>query len=107
MENSEETPLLNDNAADSDVQTRHEAVYRRFSPARKRTIVGLVSVCGLIPRTKPPFVAFYIDELLIGDVLTVFVTGTFTPSIPTIAKDFDSTGPIVKYVNARRVKSFI
>ena len=28
---------------------------------------------------------------------SVFVSGTFVPSIPQIAKDLDSTGPIVRY----------
>jgi hypothetical protein len=30
--------------------------------------------------------------------LEVFVSGTFLPSIPQIAKDLDSTGPIVKSI---------
>ena len=29
-------------------------------------------------------------------ILSVFVTGSFTPSIPQIAKDLDTTGSIVK-----------
>ncbi|PPR07301.1 hypothetical protein CVT26_012420 [Gymnopilus dilepis] len=70
MTSSEETPLLSEN----DVQARHDVVYRRFSPGRKRIIVGMVSGCGLIP---------------------LFVTGSFTPSIPQIAKDLDTTGSIV------------
>ncbi|KAF8951951.1 major facilitator superfamily domain-containing protein [Flammula alnicola] len=68
---SEETPLL---SSENDVLEDREAVYRRFSLARKRLIVLMVSGCGLIP---------------------LFVTGTFTPSIPQIAKDLNSTGPIV------------
>ncbi|KAF8877738.1 MFS general substrate transporter [Gymnopilus junonius] len=70
MPSSEETPLLSEN----DVQARHDAIYRRFSPARKLAIVGMVSGCGLIP---------------------LFVTGSFTPSIPQIAKDLDTTGSII------------
>ncbi|KAF5325444.1 hypothetical protein D9619_010047 [Psilocybe cf. subviscida] len=65
---SEETPLLND------AQSRHDDVYARFSPARKRVILVLVSGCGL---------------------LALFVTGTFTPSIPQIARDLGTTGAVV------------
>ncbi|KIY48200.1 MFS general substrate transporter [Fistulina hepatica ATCC 64428] len=62
---SEETPLL---VPPNDVNSifKHEAVYARFSPARKRVFVALVSWCGLLP---------------------LFVSGTFLPSIPQIAKD--------------------
>ncbi|TFK35473.1 major facilitator superfamily domain-containing protein [Crucibulum laeve] len=66
---SEETPLLA-----TDVVLKHETVYQRFSPARKRFLVAMVSWCGLMP---------------------LFVSGTFVPSIPQIAKDLNSTGPIV------------
>lgn len=62
---SEETPLLH---------SRHEALYQRFTPVEKRGLVAMVSVCGLLP---------------------FFVSGTFIPSIPQIAKDLDTTGPIV------------
>ncbi|KAF8162629.1 major facilitator superfamily domain-containing protein [Crassisporium funariophilum] len=68
---SEETPLL---SAQNDVVAKREDVYRHFSPGRKKAIVAMVSGCGLIP---------------------LFVTGTFTPSIPQIARDLDSTGEIV------------
>ncbi|PPR00921.1 hypothetical protein CVT26_015531 [Gymnopilus dilepis] len=70
MDSLEETPLL----LGSDGIARHEAVYHRFSPAMKRVIVAMVSGCGLIP---------------------FFVTGTFTPSIPQIARDLGSSGSIV------------
>ena len=40
---SEETPLL------QDVRLNHDDVYQRFSPARKRAILALVSGCGLLP----------------------------------------------------------
>ncbi|KAF5386894.1 hypothetical protein D9615_002116 [Tricholomella constricta] len=65
----ETTPLL---AADS--RLKHELVYNRFSRSRKWVILILVSWCGLIP---------------------LFVSGTFIPSIPEIAKDLDTTGPII------------
>ena len=45
MEN-EETPLLS-----SDRNLDHEEVYKRFAPARKRGILAIVSLTGLIPRT--------------------------------------------------------
>ncbi|EKM56177.1 uncharacterized protein PHACADRAFT_95579 [Phanerochaete carnosa HHB-10118-sp] len=62
---SEETPLLDD-----DVR-KHEEVYKRFRPSQKRVIVALISLAGLIP---------------------LFVSGTFIPSIPQIAKDLNTTG---------------
>ncbi|GLB35683.1 putative sugar (and other) transporter [Lyophyllum shimeji] len=52
----------------------NKTVYERFSKRRKRVILILVSWCGLIP---------------------FFVSGTFLPSIPEIAKDLDTTGAIV------------
>ncbi|KAI0039965.1 MFS general substrate transporter [Auriscalpium vulgare] len=61
--------------ADLDVQAQlHEAVYKRFSLGRKRAIVALVSGAGLVP---------------------MFTAGSFVPSIPQIAKDFNSTGPVI------------
>jgi len=41
---SEETPLVSS-------LTKHEEVYKRFKPAKKRAIVALVSVTGLLART--------------------------------------------------------
>ena len=38
---SEETPLVSS-------PTKHEEVYKRFKPAKKRSIVALVSVTGLL-----------------------------------------------------------
>ena len=46
MENSEETPLL-----PSAKNLEHEQVYKRFGLARKRGILAIVSLVGLIPRT--------------------------------------------------------
>jgi hypothetical protein len=37
---SEETPLLS---------SKHEALYQRFTPVEKRSLVAMVSVCGLLP----------------------------------------------------------
>ncbi|KAH8100303.1 MFS general substrate transporter [Cristinia sonorae] len=67
---AEETPLLLSDPA----VLEHEAVYRRFSPVQKRWIVALISLCGILP---------------------FFVSGTFIPSIPEIAKELDSTGAII------------
>ncbi|TCD63475.1 hypothetical protein EIP91_005357 [Steccherinum ochraceum] len=64
---TEETPLIW--SADP-----RDAVYSRFSNAQKRGIVSLVSFCGLLP---------------------LFVSGSFIPSIPQIAKDLRSTGQVI------------
>ena len=45
-ERSEETPLLS-----SDRNLNNEEIYNRFTPARKRGILAIVSLTGLIPRT--------------------------------------------------------
>ncbi|KAG2744393.1 MFS general substrate transporter [Suillus brevipes Sb2] len=63
---SEESPLL--------ASAAHELIYDRFTPDQKRWIVFLVSIVGLLP---------------------MFVSSTFVPSIPQIAKDLDSTHAIV------------
>jgi len=42
---SEETPLVSS-------ATKHEEVYKRFKPSKKRVIVALVSVTGLLARTS-------------------------------------------------------
>ena len=42
---SEETPLISS-------PTKHEEVYKRFKPAKKRVIAALVSVTGLLARTS-------------------------------------------------------
>ena len=47
MESSEETPLLL-TAKNLD----HEQVYKRFALSRKRGILAIVSLVGLIPRTS-------------------------------------------------------
>jgi hypothetical protein len=88
---SEGTPLLL-----SEPSIKHEAVYTRFSKPRKRVLVALVSWCGLIPRMSGVF--FWQNRNYILIKLTkVFVSGTFIPSIPQIAKDLNSTGPVIRY----------
>ncbi|KAK0472280.1 MFS general substrate transporter [Armillaria novae-zelandiae] len=62
---SEQTPLLN----------KHEVgVYERFSKGRKRGILALISWCGLLP---------------------LFISGSFFPSVPAIARDLDSSGSVI------------
>ncbi|KAF8178519.1 MFS general substrate transporter [Mycena galopus ATCC 62051] len=68
---SEDTPLFV-----SDAELAHEAIYDRFSPSRKRVIVVLVSCSAILP---------------------MFASGSFIPSIPQIAADLNSTGPIVSF----------
>ncbi|KAG2148788.1 major facilitator superfamily domain-containing protein [Suillus clintonianus] len=64
---SEESPLLTSN---SDGATAHDAVYDRFTRGQKRWIVFIVSFAGLLPK---------------------FVTASFVPSIPQVAKELNST----------------
>ncbi|KAK7040299.1 hypothetical protein VNI00_009767 [Paramarasmius palmivorus] len=52
----------------------HNAIYERFTKKEKGYIVTLVSYVGLIP---------------------LFVSGSFFPSIPDIAKDLNTTGEVV------------
>ncbi|KAJ7076880.1 MFS general substrate transporter [Mycena belliarum] len=68
---SEDTPLVL-----SPAEVAHEAVYRRFSTSRKRVIVALVSSSAILP---------------------MFASGSFIPSIPQIALDLNSTGPIISF----------
>ncbi|KAJ6602152.1 major facilitator superfamily domain-containing protein [Mycena sp. CBHHK59/15] len=68
---SEESPLVL-----SATELAHEAVYNRFSASRKRVIIALVSCSAILP---------------------MFASGSFIPSIPRIAADLDSTGPIVSF----------
>ncbi|KAH9483455.1 Itaconate transport protein [Psilocybe cubensis] len=67
-DDSEATPLL--------AHIKHEDVYRRFEPSQKRVILAIVSTTGLLP---------------------LFVSGTFVPSIPQIAKDLNSNGTVVSW----------
>ncbi|KAI0628835.1 MFS general substrate transporter [Trametes polyzona] len=74
----EETPLLAQAAAlesgPSQTNANHDEQYNRFSRTQKRFIVGLLSWVGLLP-----FLA----------------SGSFVPSVPQIAKELNSTGPII------------
>ncbi|KXN87016.1 Quinidine resistance protein 1 [Leucoagaricus sp. SymC.cos] len=67
---NERTSLLGSDPSKTDL------VYRRFSPAKKRVIVAIVSWGGLVP---------------------FFTSGTFIPSIPQIAKELHTTGEAVSF----------
>ncbi|KIJ12566.1 Drug:H+ antiporter-1 family protein [Paxillus involutus ATCC 200175] len=72
---TEESPLLPADQPDDGQRARaHEEIYDRFSTAQKRTIVSIVSFAGLVP---------------------FFVSGSFVPSIPQVAKDLDATPAVV------------
>ncbi|KAH9917966.1 major facilitator superfamily domain-containing protein [Fomitopsis serialis] len=67
---SEETALLvPQKPADA-----HAALYSRFSPARKRVILALVSCAGIVP---------------------LLVTGSFVPAIPQLVIDMHSTPSVI------------
>ncbi|OJT01991.1 MFS antiporter QDR3 [Trametes pubescens] len=75
----EETPLLAQaEALESGPShtglSKHDKQYNRFSPSQKRAIVGLLSWVGLLP-----FLA----------------SGSFVPSVPEIARELKSTGPVI------------
>ncbi|KAK0435267.1 MFS general substrate transporter [Armillaria borealis] len=79
---SEQTPLLN----------KHEVgVYERFTRGRKRGILALISWCGLLPCT------FFVSCELwyVHRNLAVFISGSFFPSVPAIARDLDSSGSVI------------
>jgi hypothetical protein len=56
----------------------------------------MISGYGVIPGKLKPFITPF-DEVK-QCPFTVFVTGTFTPCIPLVAKDLNTTGAIVKSV---------
>ncbi|KAI0806691.1 MFS general substrate transporter [Fomes fomentarius] len=70
---SEESPLLAPPSTDPEI-VKHELLYQRFSPSKKQFIVGLISWAAVIP-----FLA----------------SGSFIPSIPQIARDLGSDGPVI------------
>ncbi|KAI4519622.1 MFS general substrate transporter [Schizophyllum commune Loenen D] len=88
MSASEETPLLNEEVTESahedyDAIRKHNEVYERFSPASKRLFVGVTAFTAL---------------------MALFVSGTFIPSIPQIARDLNTTPDVVS--NAVSVSMF-
>ncbi|KAJ8701074.1 hypothetical protein PTI98_004037 [Pleurotus ostreatus] len=69
---TEETPLLRA----EHISVDHDNVYDRFSPWKKRGILILVSLSGLLP---------------------LFASGTFIPAIPQIAHDLATSPEIVTF----------
>ncbi|KAF5318031.1 hypothetical protein D9619_012108 [Psilocybe cf. subviscida] len=57
----EATPLL-------DVAAKHEEIYKRFKPARKRVIVGIVSCTGLLAYGRKPIYLVGSPLLLVGSL---------------------------------------
>lgn len=48
---SEETLLLpGQEARLTEITSKHELVYERFSPHKKRTLLAIVSLCAVLPR---------------------------------------------------------
>lgn len=88
---SEETPLL--------TAKQHEEIYLRFKPAKKRGIVAIVSATGLLACKYSLATLSYHNVRSDPLFSLVFVSGTFVPSIPQVAKDLNSTPAIVGYVS--------
>ncbi|KAL7282885.1 hypothetical protein ACG7TL_002300 [Trametes sanguinea] len=78
QQHTEETPLLDTEAPATPITDpeilKHELLYQRFTPAQKRAIVALISWAAVIP-----FLA----------------SGSFIPSIPEIAHELGSSGPVI------------
>ena len=89
----EETPLL-------EAKNDRDTVYQRFSPKTTNTIVAMVSGCAVLPSEwRCHIIAddnIWRLMMLLSQSFIVFVIGTFSPCIPEIAKDLDSTSAMVK-----------
>ncbi|KAI9453731.1 major facilitator superfamily domain-containing protein [Russula earlei] len=77
---NENSPLLPQSKSSQRVEygvpmTTQTTIYDRFTPGRKRMILALVSLAGMIP---------------------LFVIGSFVPCIPQISRDLHSTGTVIK-----------
>lgn len=81
---TEATPLLS--------FRREDDIYLRFSTREKRNILAIVAACGVLP-CKSNHLHHIVSKCR---KTTVFVTGTFTPALPQIAEDLESTGEMVK-----------
>ena len=92
---SEESPLLGPSADDLIAEIQHDAVYERFSTLRKRYIVAIVSLAGLIPCKQ---LSIVLHLLHTPNCSPVFVSGSFIPAIPQIALDLNSTGAVIRYL---------
>ena len=87
FDDTEDTPLLQ--------TSKHEEVYKRFKPSQKRWILAIVSATGLLPRESNCERVFGVAQSN-HHLYLVFVSGTFIPSIPQIAKDLDSTPSVIR-----------
>ncbi|GJJ11728.1 hypothetical protein Clacol_005966 [Clathrus columnatus] len=76
---SETTPLL---------QSRPVDPYERFTFQKKKNITLVISLAGIIAH-----------QLREPHFTTAFASGCFIPTIPQIAKDLNTTGEVIKYVN--------
>jgi hypothetical protein len=76
--------------------------YDRFTPGRKRIILALVSLSGMIPCTLSiPGVRTYwswLTDPFRREPWIVFVIGSFVPCIPQISRDLRTTGTVAKQV---------
>lgn len=68
---SEATPLLNPTTTSE--EEVHDAIYSRFTPARKRAIVALLAAAGFVPCKSIPHI--------LESSLTAFATSSFSHRI--------------------------
>lgn len=76
----EETPLL------AQVNLPHEVIYNRFTPARKRVIMAMVSVCGLLPRALRHSLVFKVIRSLLVTVFQCSFLGRSCPAYPRLLR---------------------
>jgi len=82
------------------------SIYDRFTPQRKRMILVLISLAGMIPceHLCPCPCLFDVhlcalaDFVCASDYFLVFVIGSFVPCIPQISRDLRTTGAVIKQV---------
>lgn len=97
---NEQTPLLDPEGPTAHahqktaLDAKHEALYQRFSPSKKRAIVALVSCSSLLPRTHFQHIESIVH---FSDIIPVFAGGSFVPAIPQIAHDMNSNGQTIRY----------
>src|SRR5260221_67396 len=100
----ETSPLLskNDDCMEYGLPTKTgTSIYDRFTPQRRRMILVLISLAGMIPREYPASaLAMYRSPLWLTLCMwlsfTVFVIGSFVPCIPQISRDLRTTGTVIK-----------
>jgi hypothetical protein len=105
---NETSPLLPENRTTHCVEyglpkKTELSTYDRFTPARKRMILALVSLAGMIPcESKSFFPAAYVTlgrwltSPFLSGIPKVFVIGSFVPCIPQISRDLRTTGTVIK-----------